>query len=112
MPGIGFTQVTILELDDLDVAAQAGRVVAVDDELRATGRMHPAHAAIAADMFVAHGRGYGLFLGRTDAVLVLNRRSAGSPIPGRLVCSRPSVLRLKVASSRGEPPHGLTTIAS
>ena len=39
MPGIGFTHVTILELD----------------ELRATGRMHPAHATIAADAFVAHG---------------------------------------------------------
>jgi hypothetical protein len=58
MPGIGFTHVTILELDDVDVAAQARRVIAVDDELRATGRMHPAHAAIAADAFVAHGR-YG-----------------------------------------------------
>ena len=35
----------------------AGRaVLAVDDELRATGRMHPAHATIAADVFVAHGR--------------------------------------------------------
>jgi len=56
MPGIGFTHVTILELDDLDVAAQAERVVAVDDALRATGLMHPAHAAIAAETFVAHGR--------------------------------------------------------
>jgi hypothetical protein len=58
MPGIGFTHVTILELDDPDVAAQAARVLAVDGELRAAGRMHPAHAAIAADVFVAHGR-YG-----------------------------------------------------
>jgi hypothetical protein len=55
MPGIGFTHVTILELDDEDVAAQARRVLAVDDELRATRRMHPAHATIAADAFVAHG---------------------------------------------------------
>jgi hypothetical protein len=58
MPGIGFTHVTVLELDDVDVAAQTARVVAVDDELRATGQMHPAHAALAADAFVAHGR-YG-----------------------------------------------------
>jgi hypothetical protein len=58
MPGIGFTHVTILELDDADVAAQAARILAVDDELRASDRMHPAHASIAADAFVAHGR-YG-----------------------------------------------------
>jgi hypothetical protein len=58
MPGIGFTHVTILELDDPDVEAQATRVLAVDDELRASGHMHPAHATIAADVFVAHG-GYG-----------------------------------------------------
>jgi hypothetical protein len=58
MPGIGFTHVTILELDGLEVAAQAERVFAVDDELRATGRMHRAHAAVAAHTFVAHGR-YG-----------------------------------------------------
>ena len=58
MPGIGFTHVTILELDDDDVRAQAARILAVDDELRSAGRMHPAHATIAADAFVAHGR-YG-----------------------------------------------------
>jgi hypothetical protein len=56
MPGIGFTHVTILELDEIDVATQAARVLAVDDALRAVGRMHPAHAAIAAEVFVAHGR--------------------------------------------------------
>jgi hypothetical protein len=55
MPGIGFTHVTIIELDDPDVAAQAARVLAADDGLRTDGRMHPAHAAIAADAFVAHG---------------------------------------------------------
>ena len=55
MPGIGFTHVTILELDDVDVSVQAARILTVDDELRATGRMHPAHATIAADAFVAHG---------------------------------------------------------
>jgi hypothetical protein len=55
MPGIGFTHVTVVELDAVDVAAQATRVLAVDDALRAGGRVHPAHAAIAADTFVAHG---------------------------------------------------------
>jgi hypothetical protein len=55
-PGIGFTHVTILELDDADVGAQAARVLAVDDQLRADGRMHPAHATIAADALVGHGR--------------------------------------------------------
>jgi hypothetical protein len=57
-PGIGFTHVTIVELDGADLDGQAARVLAVDDELRAAGRMHPAHATIAADVFVAHGR-YG-----------------------------------------------------
>ncbi|HLM16729.1 MAG TPA: hypothetical protein VK549_02830, partial [Acidimicrobiia bacterium] len=56
MPGIGFTHVTIVELDDHDVGAQAARVLAADDELRAKHTMHPAHAMIAADVFVAHGR--------------------------------------------------------
>jgi hypothetical protein len=54
-PGIGFTHVTIVELDGPDVDAQAAHVLAVDDALRADGRMHPAHAAVAADLFVAHG---------------------------------------------------------
>jgi hypothetical protein len=58
MPGIGFTHLTILELDDPDVRAQAARVLAIDGALRADGRLHPAHATIAADAFVAHGR-YG-----------------------------------------------------
>jgi hypothetical protein len=55
MPGIGFTHVTIYELADADVAAQAARTLDVDDALRAQGRMHPAHAAIGADVFTAHG---------------------------------------------------------
>lgn len=55
MPGIGFTHVTILELDDPDVGAHAARILAVDASLRSAGRMHPAHAVIAADAFVAHG---------------------------------------------------------
>jgi hypothetical protein len=58
MPGIGFTHVTVLELDDADVAGQAARIRAVDDELRRAGNMHPAHATLAVDAFGAHGR-YG-----------------------------------------------------
>ncbi len=55
MPGIGFTHVTIFELDDADVSAQADRTLAAGDALRAEGRFHPAHATIAAEVFAAHG---------------------------------------------------------
>ena len=41
MPGIGFTHVTIYELDDADVAAQAARTLDIDDALRADGRRAP-----------------------------------------------------------------------
>ncbi len=56
MPGIGFTHVTILELDDPDVASQAARIRAIDEVLRRAGQMHDAHATLAADAFVAHRR--------------------------------------------------------
>jgi hypothetical protein len=55
MPGIGFTHVTIYELDADDAAAQAACVLDADNMLRAEGRMHPAHAAVGADVFIAHG---------------------------------------------------------
>jgi hypothetical protein len=55
MPGIGFTHVTILELDADDVADQATRILDVDDALRQAGGVHRAHAAVGADVFVAHG---------------------------------------------------------
>ena len=55
MPGIGFTHVTIHELDDPDVRAQADRALAVDDALRAAGRMHPAHVTVGAEVYEAHG---------------------------------------------------------
>jgi hypothetical protein len=55
MPGIGFTHVTIYELDDADVSAQAARTLGTDDALRAKGRVHSAHANIGADVFAAHG---------------------------------------------------------
>ena len=52
MPGIGFTHVTIYELDDRDVNAQAARAIACDATLRDDGRMHPAHVAVGADVIV------------------------------------------------------------
>jgi hypothetical protein len=55
MPGIGFTHVTLYELDEADVAAQAARTLDADDALRGAGRVHPAHATVGADVFVAHG---------------------------------------------------------
>jgi hypothetical protein len=55
MPGIGFTHVTIFELDEADVAGQAERTLDDDDALRAAGRMHAAHATIGAEVFTAHG---------------------------------------------------------
>jgi hypothetical protein len=55
MPGIGFTHVTVYELDDRDVAAQAARALDADDALRASGRFHPAHASMGADVYAAHG---------------------------------------------------------
>jgi hypothetical protein len=56
MPGIGFTHVTIYELDDADVAAQAERTLDADDALRVEGRMHSANVTVGADVFRAHGR--------------------------------------------------------
>jgi len=56
MPGIGFTHVTIYELDESDVAAQATRTLDADDTLRAAGRVHGAHASVGADVLTAHGR--------------------------------------------------------
>ena len=55
MPGIGFTHVSIYELDAPDVRAQAARAIAVDDALRGADRMHPAHVTIGADVYEAHG---------------------------------------------------------
>lgn len=55
MPGIGFTHVSIFELDDSRVEEQAARALAADRELHASGAMHPAHATIGADVYAAHG---------------------------------------------------------
>jgi hypothetical protein len=56
MPGIGFTHVTIYELDDPDVGSQAARTLDTDDALRVAGRVHVAHVSVGADVFAAHGR--------------------------------------------------------
>ncbi len=56
MPGIGFTHVTIYELDQPDVAGQAQRTFDADDALRAEGRVHPAHVCLGADVLSSHGR--------------------------------------------------------
>ena len=42
-PGIGFTHVTMYELDDPDVRPRPIAALAVDDALRTDGRMHTAH---------------------------------------------------------------------
>jgi hypothetical protein len=55
LPGLGFTHVTIYELDADDVGAQAATALDHDDALRAAGGVHPAHATVAAEVFVAHG---------------------------------------------------------
>jgi hypothetical protein len=55
MPGIGFTHVTIYELDGSDVGTQANRVLDADDALRARGDVFAAHATVGAEVFTAHG---------------------------------------------------------
>lgn len=53
MPGLGFSHVTIVELDrsaDADV-----RPDAVLGALRAEGKVHPSHTVVDAQLFVAHG---------------------------------------------------------
>lgn len=55
MPGMGFTHVTIYELDGTDPQRQAERLFAADRELRAAGRIHPTHAVIDAVVVEAHG---------------------------------------------------------
>lgn len=55
MPGIGFTHVTILELDEHDVATQAARTLDAEESLRTSGVLHPAHVTVGADVLVAHG---------------------------------------------------------
>lgn len=55
MPGIGFSHVSLYELDRPDPLAQAERLMARTLELRAKGRVHPHHAVIDAHVFAAHG---------------------------------------------------------
>jgi hypothetical protein len=58
MPGLGFTHVTIVELDDADVADAAARVLDAEERLLAADRDHvgpAAHAVTEAVAFAAHG---------------------------------------------------------
>ena len=55
MPGIGFSYVTIYELDEPDVPAQVERLLSRDLKLRRDRAIHPNHAVVDAQMFVAHG---------------------------------------------------------
>lgn len=55
-PGLGFTHVTVHELDQADPVAAAATVVDNLRRLRRAGRVHPAHTVVAAETFVAHGR--------------------------------------------------------
>ncbi len=57
MPGLGFSHVTLYELDEADVADQAQRLARRDAELRAAGRVHAAHVVVDAQLYAAHGSG-------------------------------------------------------
>ncbi|MFN8028475.1 MAG: hypothetical protein U0W40_19585, partial [Acidimicrobiia bacterium] len=54
-PGLGYTHVTILELDDTDVAAQAAHVLDREDALRCDGHGFDTHVVVGAEVFAAHG---------------------------------------------------------
>jgi hypothetical protein len=55
MPGVGFTHVTIYELDAPDVEGQAASTLDADDALRGAGLAHAAHVGVGADVFRRHG---------------------------------------------------------
>lgn len=55
MPGLGFSHVTLYELDAADVGQQARCIAERDGALRREGRIHPAHAVVDAQLFAAHG---------------------------------------------------------
>jgi hypothetical protein len=55
LPGIGFTHTTILELDSDAPTDQASAILDRVDAARQRGAIHSAHAAVGAEVFVAHG---------------------------------------------------------
>lgn len=55
MPGLGFSHVTIYELDGDDPMTKVGRLVEVDAALRTEDRIHPTHAVADVHAMVAHG---------------------------------------------------------
>lgn len=55
MPGVGFSHVTLYELDG-DPHEGLAQLVATAAELRRRGQVHPAHAVIDATAYRAHGR--------------------------------------------------------
>lgn len=55
MPGMGFSHVAIYELDGDDPIRKGRRLMEIDAELRAAGRIHTTHAVIDAQTFVVHG---------------------------------------------------------
>lgn len=56
MPGIGFSHVTLYELEGEGLERQVEALFARDRELRRAGRVHPHHCVIDAQLFRAHGR--------------------------------------------------------
>ena len=98
MPGIGFTHVTIYELDDVDPAAQAARALAADDALRARGRSHPAHV---------RGGGRRVHRPRTLRREAGTVRRAAWPHPHPRALQQPD--RAKRSGTRGTTPNTCPT---
>ena len=55
MPGMGFSHVTIYEFAGADPLRKAARLVGIDAELRAEGRILKTHSVIDAQTFTVHG---------------------------------------------------------
>ena len=55
MPGMGFSHVTIYEFDGDAPKSKMAACLELDAKMRAEGRMHPSHAVVDLQEFVAHG---------------------------------------------------------
>ena len=55
-PSLGFTHVSLYEIDDEDLDGAARRLLTRDRALRRRKRMHPAHCVIGVELLRAHGR--------------------------------------------------------